>query len=45
MFLAATEQCAHCKGTIYPNDEKVSAGLDQYHFECAESQGIEENDE
>jgi hypothetical protein len=40
-----TDTCAICQGTIYPEDERVSKGLDLYHFECAESQNIEENDE
>lgn len=36
MFLAATDVCEHCKGTIYPDDEKVSSDTSMYHIECAE---------
>jgi len=45
MFLAATDTCEHCKSTIYPDDEKVNIAYDNYHFECAESLGIEETNE
>ena len=36
MFLAATDECAHCCGTIYPDDEKASCGMGLAHIECQE---------
>jgi hypothetical protein len=45
MFLAATDVCEHCKGTIYPDDEKVSSGMAQYHYECAELIDLPDNSE
>jgi hypothetical protein len=36
MFLAATDICERCKGTIYPSDESCSHELNNYHLECAE---------
>lgn len=45
MFLAATDICDHCGGTIYPDDEKVSVGLSQYHFECDEMLDLPEEEE
>ncbi|WP_240224625.1 hypothetical protein [Rheinheimera hassiensis] len=43
MFLAATNSCAHCKGTIYPDDEIVSSGMALYHLECAELIDLPDN--
>lgn len=44
MFLAATDICTHCHETIYPDDEKFTEGVRQYHFECAEAlELLEEN--
>jgi hypothetical protein len=37
-----TDTCSIFQGTIYPDDERVSEDLDLYHFECAESQDIED---
>ena len=39
-----TDTCSICKRTIYPDDERVLKGLDLYHFECAESQYIEDEE-
>lgn len=45
MFLAATDQCARCQETIYPDDEKVSKDVDCYHIECAESAELDLDEE
>lgn len=44
MFLAATDTCQHCKETIYPDDEKVSHQLDNYHVECSEELDLDDEE-
>ena len=39
------DTCKHCGERIYPDDETVSKGLDRYHFECAESLDLDEDEE
>lgn len=34
MFLASTDLCALCSTPITPDEEVVSSGLDNYHYEC-----------
>ena len=41
----STDECEHCKGTIYPNDESVSVEFCHYHFDCAVILDIEDNDD
>jgi hypothetical protein len=45
MFLAATDLCAHCKGAIYPDDEKIESDMDWYHIECAENAELDLDEE
>lgn len=44
MFLAATDICDHCKSAIYPDDEKLTLGMRQYHVECADALNLPEED-
>ncbi len=39
----SVDTCEHCKGPIYPDDEKVCVGYDLFHVECSEL--IHEEDE
>jgi hypothetical protein len=34
MHAASSDLCSLCNTPIYPDDEIVSSGLDNYHYEC-----------
>lgn len=34
MCLASTELCSLCNTSIFPDDEVISSGFDNYHYEC-----------